>query len=198
MPLDCDQRPPPGFSQQEVWNLVISAVLGLIIGSMIAFAGLIKFREGSRKLAESINAYRFIPPALTPTVAAFLPPLEVAIGICLITMAPGPWAWFAASLLVVYTAAVVSVIRRGISTDCGCFGSVLKTQASTTVVARNIVFLLMIVPACVQSLSTLGGVWYAWALMAVGVAVGIVRMCIIRMQPKTAILHVHSGREVAH
>jgi hypothetical protein len=108
-------------------------------------------------------------------VAAVLPPVELAIGVCLLAGIAGPWVLAAMTLIMIYTASVISVITRGISTDCGCFGSVLKSRANWVVVGRNAALLFALAPSLLWPVAGFVAAWAGWILFGLAVFVGLAR-----------------------
>lgn len=150
--------------------------LSALIGGLLIVTGIIKLREPQDQFAESIGAFRVLPAWFVRPVAAVLPPLEVGIGVCLVAGVVGPWAFVSAGLIAIYTASVVSVMVRGISTECGCFGSVLKSQASGIVVTRNLAFLVALVPSLILPTVLVPHAWVGVVIMLIGTVVGIARL----------------------
>ncbi|WP_197073171.1 MauE/DoxX family redox-associated membrane protein [Microbacterium oxydans] len=148
--------------------------LSALVGLILVFTGVLKLREG-RKLGETIARYRVLPPPMVRLTASFLPPIELAVGLCLVLGITGPWPFAAAGLIVIYTSAVVSVITRRISTDCGCFGSVLRSQANWVVVGRNAVMMLALLPSILLPPAALIEGWVGWCLVGVATLAGLTR-----------------------
>lgn len=148
--------------------------LSALVGLILVFTGVLKLREG-RKLGETIARYRVLPPSMVRLTASFLPPIELAVGLCLVLGIAGPWPFAAAGLIVIYTSAVISVIARKISTDCGCFGSVLRSQANGVVVGRNVVMMLALLPSILLPPAALIEGWVGWCLVGVATLAGLTR-----------------------
>jgi len=98
--------------------------LRLGIGLLFVYTGVIKLADPS-SFATEIHNYQLFP-SIAPFAAAALPAIEVVLGAALVA---GPRAWVRAAalatfgLMVVFTAAVTSVVARGINISCGCFGA---------------------------------------------------------------------------
>lgn len=72
----------------------------------------------------AVNAYRILPFDAAMAVGAALPFVELALGVLLlIGIATRIAAAVTGVLLVVYIAGIASVWARGLSIDCGCFGT---------------------------------------------------------------------------
>ncbi|WP_422771161.1 MauE/DoxX family redox-associated membrane protein [Plantactinospora sp. WMMC1484] len=72
----------------------------------------------------AVNAYQLFPYDLAVVIGAALPFVELALGlILLLGLATRLAAGISAALLVIFIAGIVSAWARGLSIDCGCFGS---------------------------------------------------------------------------
>jgi uncharacterized membrane protein YphA (DoxX/SURF4 family) len=72
----------------------------------------------------AVNAYDVMPFAVAKVVGAALPFVELALGVLLLVgLATRVMAAVSALLLVVFIAGIASAWARGLSIDCGCFGS---------------------------------------------------------------------------
>jgi putative oxidoreductase len=95
----------------------------LAVGVLFVVAGALKLGDPAAFATEIAN-YRFFPE-LAPWLAVTLPAVELVVGAALI-VAPLSWrraaALAAMGLLIMFTVAIVHVVRAGINVDCGCFG----------------------------------------------------------------------------
>ncbi|MCX7283480.1 MAG: methylamine utilization protein MauE [Novosphingobium sp.] len=118
------------------------------VGNGLVFltAGMAKLRN-RRIFPGVVASYRLLPNGLVGPVAAFLPPAEVLIGAALIggiAVAVVP----AIALLIAFAAAMAVNIGRGrANIDCGCGRSELRQPLSRTLVLRNVVLAVLLVPA---------------------------------------------------
>lgn len=72
----------------------------------------------------AVRAYDVLPKAGVEVVAAVLPWLEIAFGLLLVLgVGTRAVAALSALLLLAFIAGVVQAWARGLSIDCGCFGS---------------------------------------------------------------------------
>lgn len=120
------------------------------VGLVFLTAALAKLR--SRGLFPGVVAnYRLLPDALVAPVATTLPFIELGIGLALVagsSFAAAP----AVAMLLVFAAAMAINIGRGRShIDCGCGRSDLRQPLSRTLVFRNIVLAMLLVPALVAT-----------------------------------------------
>ncbi|HEY2746173.1 MAG TPA: MauE/DoxX family redox-associated membrane protein [Polyangia bacterium] len=102
---------------------VVVLAARLVVGALFVVAGALKLGDPTAFATEIAN-YRFFAE-LAPWLAVTLPPTEIVVGAALI-VAPAKWrraaALAAIGLLVMFTVAIVHVVRAGINVDCGCFG----------------------------------------------------------------------------
>lgn len=113
------------------WSLLS---LRLALGAVFLYSGYAKLAT-PLDFADSIATFQVLPPELVNIVAIVLPPFELLLGLTLVV----GWKIRAASLAVallsfVFGIALGQAILRGLSVDCGCFGSgqpsILKTWES--------------------------------------------------------------------
>ncbi|MFG2003608.1 MauE/DoxX family redox-associated membrane protein [Spirillospora sp. NPDC048911] len=127
-----------------VAGLAAAAYPALIGVLLVAMAG--KVRD-VRKFAATIGGYRIMPGRLTMSAAVAVLATElIAAGLL---AAPGTRRWgalLATALFAAFLGAMVSVLRRGLRVDCGCFGSVRRSNpVSRRTVARTSLFLILAV-----------------------------------------------------
>jgi Methylamine utilisation protein MauE len=96
-----------------------------------------------------IANYPLSPRALVMPVAGVLPPLEMILGLALLSELARPWPQLAAILLLALFAAAMAVnLRRGRAhIDCGCGQSFLKQTLSWILVVRNAVLATLLLPS---------------------------------------------------
>jgi hypothetical protein len=92
-----------------------------------------------RLLPGVIANYRLLPAALAVPVAMVLPPLELAVGLLLLSAQLRPFAELAAIVLLMLFAAAMAInLRRGrAAIDCGCGRPFLKQTLRWSLVTRN-------------------------------------------------------------
>jgi putative oxidoreductase len=101
--------------------LVLALRLGL--GAAFVYAGVIKIQDPS-EFAINVASFSILPNALISPMALALPPFEIICGTLLII---GLWRRPAALgiglLSAVFLIAIAAALARGLTIDCGCFGS---------------------------------------------------------------------------
>ena len=74
--------------------------------------------------ADSIASFQLLPKEMINLVALGLPPLEIVLGLAVLTgFYRRPALLGVSVLMLIFILALVSAIVRGIPVDCGCFGS---------------------------------------------------------------------------
>ncbi len=95
----------------------------LALGGLFLYAALLKIGDPAA-FAKDIANYRLLPESWATAAAYLIPCLEVVVALGLIT---GIWlrgaALWASGLMLVFIAALVVNLARGLDIDCGCFGS---------------------------------------------------------------------------
>ena len=115
----------------------------LVVGGLFVVAGALKLGDPGAFATEIAN-YHFVPQ-LAPWLAVTLPATEIVVGAALV-VAPAAWrraaSLAAMGLLVMFTVAIVHVVRAGINVDCGCFGGNSGPVTAWTA-ARDLVLLAL-------------------------------------------------------
>lgn len=147
---------------------IVTRACASLIAVILLVGGWQKFRDLELFTAAAEN-YRLLSAELVRPVALLIPAAELTAGITLLfpeTCVLG--AVLAAAILLTVTAAVAINLLRGIrDIDCGCGGSSSQT-ISWALVARNLVLVLLTIPAAQQGISrTL--VWGDYFTLVAGV-----------------------------
>jgi len=101
----------------------ITTVLALAVAAVFIYAGIDKIRD-PLEFADSIAAFDILPATLIDLLALGLPPFEIACGLLLIAPQTRKVGALAVAIIsAVFFAAVLSALARGLTLDCGCFGS---------------------------------------------------------------------------
>jgi putative oxidoreductase len=101
--------------------IVVAVALAIAVVFFYAAAG--KIRD-PLQFADSIAAFAIVPAVLINLMALTLPLFEILTGILLITpQTRGVGALAVALMSAVFFSALLSALVRGLTLDCGCFGS---------------------------------------------------------------------------
>jgi uncharacterized membrane protein YphA (DoxX/SURF4 family) len=101
---------------------VILLLLRLFLGGMFIFAATVKLND-PQGFSESVKAFKILPDHLAQLATFAVPWIEALCGVALVL---GLWsrasALVIALLLAAFIAGIASVLSRGLSVSCGCFG----------------------------------------------------------------------------
>lgn len=104
------------------WKRAVYHLCRVILGGVFLYAGLLKSQDITA-FAGQIAAYQLLPYQVNYLLAATLPYVEVlAGGLLLANRHVRPAALLLGGMTLVFVGALASVILRGLSIDCGCFG----------------------------------------------------------------------------
>ena len=123
-------------------NPRILLVLRWVLAAVFLYAGVTKALDVAA-FSAAIGRYDLLPEAGNHLVATVLPYLEIYIAFLLLS---GCWLRTAALISVlmcgVFCAALLAAALRGLSIDCGCFGSASGAWSSVGVALLRAVALL--------------------------------------------------------
>lgn len=122
------------------------------IASIVFAASALGKARAPQEFAAAVRQMRIAPERLTGPIVAAVPLLEASLALAVWVPAVAAWAFVVAvGLTAVFTAVLVSVIRRGIDTACSCFG-VSATPVGPAHVIRNAALLLVVAAGFVSVL----------------------------------------------
>ncbi len=116
-----------GSSRSIVWTIV-----AVIVGGVFIYAGASKISD-PMQFGRDIQNFKIVPWPAAIRMAFYLPWLEIVAGVALIAgfLRHGALA-ILTGLMVVFIGATIAAHARGISLDCGCFGSASKGMSFAT------------------------------------------------------------------
>jgi putative oxidoreductase len=104
------------------WGYVIFA-LSLVVAAVFIYAGIDKLRD-PLQFADSIAGFAILPRALINLFALALPSFEVVCGLLLLWPSTRGIASLGVVVIsVIFFVALLSALLRGLTLDCGCFGT---------------------------------------------------------------------------
>jgi putative oxidoreductase len=114
----------------------------IALGAAFVYAGAIKIQDPS-ELAITVASFKILPNLLISPLALALPPFEIICGALLIV---GIWRRPAALgitvLLTIFLIAIAAALARGLTIDCGCFGTGTPSRAKMWLdIGRDILLL---------------------------------------------------------
>jgi uncharacterized membrane protein YphA (DoxX/SURF4 family) len=127
----------------------VALAIRVFLGGFYLVAGAVKVGDPG-KFALAVANYRLLPHELINIVAITLPWIEIVAGVLLIA---GIWfrasVWLINAMTVMFIVAIASAVARGLSIECGCFGTVGGREVGLIAIAQDIGLL-----AC--------GLWLVW------------------------------------
>lgn len=125
-------------------SLIISLLARLSVGGYFVVFAWLKIAANPDEFVKAVRGYELMPVALTNAMGYTLPWVELAAGLLLVL---GVWRREAAAivggLLIMFIAALLSAIARGLEIDCGCAASGSSSNLPQ-VVARNVGLLCLL------------------------------------------------------
>jgi uncharacterized membrane protein YphA (DoxX/SURF4 family) len=109
-------------------------VLRLILGGVLIYSGFSKAIGPTAEFAAALAAYKVLPQALIPTIAAVWPWLELLVGTYLLAgYLTRLFALVAVGMFLIFVLVLASAKLRGIDPgSCGCFGMFLTLTIGQT------------------------------------------------------------------
>jgi uncharacterized membrane protein YphA (DoxX/SURF4 family) len=96
----------------------------LLLAGIFLYSGYAKLSEPWLQFVVSLESFKVLPESALEPVARTLPWLEVALGVALLSGFFTRWfALIATLFLLTFESAAASAYARGLTVDCGCFGS---------------------------------------------------------------------------
>ena len=110
------------------------------LASLFLYSGYVKL-QATLQFAATITGYKLVPVSLVLPLAQYLPWVEIALGILLLT----GWkiryiSLFTTGLLALFIAVLTITWLRGIEANCGCFSA--DERITPLAIARDMLFLL--------------------------------------------------------
>jgi uncharacterized membrane protein YphA (DoxX/SURF4 family) len=103
--------------------------ISLLLAAVFVYAGYDKLRD-PLQFADSIAAFGILPLLFVSPLALALPPFEVLCGLLLLTTPTRRLAALAVTLLsAMFFVALASALFRGLTLDCGCFGTGVPSRS---------------------------------------------------------------------
>jgi uncharacterized membrane protein YphA (DoxX/SURF4 family) len=102
--------------------LLIVGRLGIAV--IFLYAGIAKVREPWLQFAVSIETFKIVPESWLEPLARYLPWCEIALGIALVSGMLARWfSLIATGMLTWFLFIGIRAVAKGLTVDCGCFGS---------------------------------------------------------------------------
>ena len=109
----------------------------VILGGLFLIAGLTKAYDPAG-FATEIQNYHLVPWVGGVLLALFLPWVEIfAAGALFLKRFQRGALLLISAMLIVYSAALISAMARGLNIDCGCFGRLISSTGIAWALVRN-------------------------------------------------------------
>jgi len=130
---------------------IIVVLCRLLLAAVFIYAAVGKVLRPS-EFADSVAGFRILPIATVNVFAIVLPWIELVCGLSLITgIFVRSSVVLLAALNVIFIAAAVSAMARGLSIECGCFTlSRAHDTVGWSLIGRAVVFLLLCLPVALH------------------------------------------------
>lgn len=116
----------------------VALAMRIFLGAFYLVAGGVKVGDPG-KFAEAVANYRMVPHEFINLVAITLPWIEIVAGVALIA---GLWlrasVWLINGMTVMFIVAIAAAVARGLSIECGCFGTVGGRRVGLIAIAEDI------------------------------------------------------------
>ncbi|GAA3727245.1 putative membrane protein YphA (DoxX/SURF4 family) [Spinactinospora alkalitolerans] len=139
MSTDIEEQPPagpaPGATGPSRWSLIqpwvtLAARLGL--AGVLGYAGYTKVIVPALSV-QSVEAYQLFSDDVSRFIGYTLPLFEIALALLLVAGLATRYVGAAGGLLmIVFIAGIISAWSRGLTIDCGCFGTGGQVGADET------------------------------------------------------------------
>ena len=123
-PHSADRERDPASTSLESKRIRFAVLAArLLMAGIFIYASIDKIAHPAA-FAKDVNNYQILPDALINLTALVLPWLELLLGLCLLAGIWLPGAVLTVNgLLLVFLAALVFNLARGLDVNCGCFGA---------------------------------------------------------------------------
>lgn len=113
----------PASLEGAAWPGWVGLLARLVLGGVLLVAGWIKIVDITGSV-QSVLAYDLFGYEVARLVGTMLPVVEIAVGLLLVAgLLTRASATVAGLLMVIFIVGVASAWARGLSIDCGCFGT---------------------------------------------------------------------------
>ena len=130
------------MNKERAKNIAYYAGLYLIAGVLL-FSGISKILD-PMPLIETLKLVAKLPEDILIIIATILPIIEIGLGILIVLkIKPKPVLIATLALFAMFFVFSVYGTIIGLKNDCGCFGSIVKSEIGWWMVGRNLCFLVL-------------------------------------------------------
>jgi uncharacterized membrane protein YphA (DoxX/SURF4 family) len=139
------------IKKYDFYGISSSVLTSRSTGILFIFAATGKLLSQS-KLKRTVHALplSFLPVNGVAVITKALPWIELLLGTLLIMGAFLPYtAWVSITLLCVFSLVAILAVMKGANIPCSCFGGTSDEILSLKTVARNLIFIILVLPLTV-------------------------------------------------
>ncbi len=123
-------------------NKYLLLFIRIVLGSLFIYSAALKIMD-AEYFAKSLYNYRILPAETLNLFALIIPWLELVIGLLLVLgIFVKESALLGSILMIIFIAAIVSAVARGLDIDCGCFGTKDGTRVGLLKIIEDLLILL--------------------------------------------------------
>jgi putative oxidoreductase len=149
--------PAPTINERRGWWGIIVTVARVVASAVLLLSGIQKLQQPYDFMA-NVYDYELLGPPWGRLVAVVLPPLEILLGMSLVTGLLWRGAMIAAALLsALFVLAQSTVLARGLVVSCGCFGSYAESPVSAGSLTRTLLLFCLLSFAAMVSVKSRDG-----------------------------------------
>ena len=116
-----------------------------IVAAVLLISGISKILD-PMPLIETLKAFIKLPEDITILIATILPVLEIGLALLLmLEIKPKPVLYGTLILFTLFLAFSVYGTIKGMNNDCGCFGSLVKSQIGWGMIGRNAILFVLVI-----------------------------------------------------
>lgn len=115
----------------------------ILLGLLFVYAALAKISDVPA-MAREVHNFHLVPLWSEHLIAMTVPWVELVAGLAMVLgIAPRAGAWVSGTLLIVFTVGVAAAMARGLSFECGCFGTASGMRVGWSKLGENAAMLVL-------------------------------------------------------
>jgi uncharacterized membrane protein YphA (DoxX/SURF4 family) len=123
-------------------NKYLLFVIRITIGALFIYSAAVKIMD-NEYFVKSVENYKILSPDFIKVIAFLIPSLELIIGtFILLGIFTKESAALGGLMMIVFIAAIIIALSRGLNIDCGCFGTKTSSKVGFIKIIENFFILL--------------------------------------------------------
>jgi putative oxidoreductase len=115
----------------------------ILLGLLFVYAALAKISDVPA-MAREVHNFHLVPLWSEHLIAMTVPWVELVAGLAMVLeISPRAGAWVCGALLIVFTVGVAAAMARGLSFECGCFGTASGMRVGWSKLGENAAMLVL-------------------------------------------------------